>query len=901
MFLGLRSLFRVLLVILATVVCVTTSARGAFEVLQTFQRPGSQPLGSLLKLPNGKAYGTASAGGAFGFGSVFRVSATGQVDTLISFTGASGNAPGDGPTAGLVLGSNGAFYGTTAAGGAKGFGVIFKVTEAGVYTKLVDFTGIKGAAKGSVPGPLLAHPDGFLYGTTEAGGASGNGTIFKLSLAGTFTTLAQFTGATSGVRRGAEPVGKLAANGTTLYGVTRRGGAGNLGTIFRITTSALFTDLVDFNGTKRGANPAGGLVLHTDGKFYGTTEFGGSSGFGTLFRLTKATKPVFTTLRSFSDATGSQPVGELVSASGTSLLGCCAAGGTRGFGGIFRFTTASSYSLLKSFEGESGSTVGAVPRAGVALGKDGLFHGVTSAGGPGNLGTVFNISATGVFTAVANLSPIAGWMPSGAPVADATGGWMFPMASGGIGGGGTLLDWNPTSGLTLAASLGGSLGDAPDGALMEKGGSFYGVTSRGAASARGSAFSYTPGIGAVLVSDYSTSAGSLAEGGFVIGADDALYGAAREGGANAKGTLYKVTTAGVQTRVLSFTGTSGLAPGTTPRGPLIFHPSQSFYGVAQAGGSSNTGVIFKLSAAQVYTVLATFGTTGPRSPQGGLVLATDGFLYGTTSRGGTADAGTIFRINPADDSWSVVAEFDGVTAGNPAGELHAAADGSVLGFATSGSAGNGAVFRFHPGGALEILASFTGTSGSTPGSASANDGAGLVFTGGLATSVDGTVYGTASGGGTAGGGVFFRIPPTAPTPVALKSATLATVTFTQDQADPDHDGLVNLVEYAAGTNPSVPDSQLLQPTLAAFENGQSLSLLFPRDPARSDVTITIEASSNLAPPWIPLATSVAGGPFLGIGYCSGETAGGGLKSVLIRDTATTLSAPSRFIRIRVTR
>ena len=902
MFPGSRIISRAILVSLTTMVGMSLPAWGAFEVLQSFQRPGTQPLGSLVKMPSGKAYGTASTGGAFGFGSVFQVSAAGKVDTLVSFTGATGAAPGNGPTGGLVLGANGVLYGTTSAGGSKGFGVVFRVTEAGVYTKLVDFTGTTGAAKGSVPGPLLAHTDGFLYGTTEAGGAAGKGTIYKLSLAGSLTTLVQFAGGKTGAKRGAEPVGRLAASGSTLYGVTRSGGSGNFGTIFKITTAAVFTDLFDFKGStgaKRGANPAGGLVLHSDGKFYGTTEFGGSAGLGTLFSLTNGKSPVFTSLRSFSDASGSQPVGELVTSSKSTLLGCCAAGGTSGLGGVFKFTTTNAYSLMKSFTGESGSIVGAVPRAGLTSGSGGFFHGATSAGGPGNLGTVFKISSTGVFTSVSSLSPTNGWMPSGAPMDDGSGGWLFPTAAGGSAGGGALLAWNSTSGLSVAAPLGGILGDAADGALLKNGGSFYGVTSSGAALGRGAAFSYTPGVGTALVNAYATTSGALAEGGLVMGGDGALYGVGREGGANAKGTLYKVTTAGVLTRVLSFTGSSGLAPGMTPRGPLVFHPNQAFYGVTQSGGTSNTGVLFKLSAAGIYSVIAEFGTAGPRSPQGGLILATDGFIYGTTSLGGAADAGTLFRIDPTDSTWSVVAEFDGSTAGNPAGEMHAAADGSVLGLATSGSGKNGAVFRYQTANGLQIIATFTGASGNTPGTASANDGAGLVFTGGLTTAADGTVYGTASGGGLSGGGVFFRIPTALP--AAVNRFAKATVSNASDDEDPDHDGLVNLVEYAAGTNPLVADSHLLLPSLTAFENGNSLSLLFPRDPSRSDVTITVEASSDLSPPWTPLATSVAGRPFSGVGYHSGETPGDSVKSVLIRDTATTQSAPSRFLRVRVNR
>ncbi|MCW1923389.1 hypothetical protein OKA05_12560 [Luteolibacter arcticus] len=854
-------------------------AHAGLEVLHSFQKPGVQPVGELLPLAGGESYGTCSSGGAEGAGSVFRVTPGGAVETVASFGGSNGSAP----TSGLVQGPDQALYGTTSAGGAGGFGTVFKVTTTGVLTKLTDFTGAGGVARGSVPGPLVLHTDGFFYGTTAAGGTGGFGTVFKVSPAGAITTLAEFTGM-AGAAKGSEPGGSLVVSGDTIYGVCRTGGTSNLGTVYRLSSGTV-TTLVEFTGNtgaRPGARPAGGLVLIGGGLLFGTTEFGGAEGFGTAFSLTTGASPVFTPLRSFSDLEGSQPVGEMVTVDASTLLGTVAAGGASGWGGIFKLTTGGAFTMLASFTGESGITPGAVPRAGIAAGDDGYYHGCTSAGGAGNLGTVFKVSAAGNFTPVASLSPANGWMPSGAPVPDGAGGWLFPLAAGGSGGGGTLAKWAGGS-LTVAATLGGAAGSAPDGQLMTKNGVFYGLASQGAASGRGSAFRYDPASGISLVNSFTSTGGSLADGGLINGSDGALYGASREGGTSARGTLFKVTTAGVRTRIVSFTGNAGAFAGSGPRGPLVLAGNQSYYGVTSRGGTADCGVLFKLSSLGAYTVLAHFAANGPRLPSAGLVAATDGMIYGTCRSGGTEDAGAIIRLNPANDSWTAVASFDGTTLAGPDSDLHAAADGYLVGLASG--PGNGGVFRYTTAGGLSRLAAFNGIS------ATADDGAGLIFTGGVTTAADGTIYGTAAGGGSSGGGVFFRIVPDSPL-AAWKAQHLGNPAAADD-GDPDGDGLANLVEYALLTIPTTPD-----PAPTPVLHGGKLDLMIPRDPSRNDIAFVVEASGDLVN-WSAIASSEHGSAFAGPGYVSGETGGPGVKSILVRDLALP-SETARFLRVKVT-
>lgn len=876
----------------------------SYEMLASFEKPGSQVVAPLVRHSDGNFYGVASATGAQGRGSVFRLTPAGTLTTLFSFSGTDGL----GPAAGLVEGVDQALYGTTASGGSGNFGVVFKVTTAGVFTKLVDFTGASGTARGSVPHGLVRHADGLFYGVTQAGGTSGAGTIFSLTTAGVVTTLVDLTG-TTGSFHGSEPLGPLVASGTLLYGVTKYGGTANLGVVFEVSTAGAWRVLREFTGTAGisvGANPAGGVMLNTDGALYGTTEFGGVNDFGVAFQLTTAVTPAYTVLHSFADATGSQPASALLRGSDGQLYGTTASGGASGWGTAYKISTNGTHTLLASFTGETGLTPGASPRSGFALGVDDLFYAITSAGAAGQLGQAYKVTAVGTFTSVAALSLPAGWTPSGAPVASGSGTLLFPMAAGGTGGGGNVTSLSTTGTTTMLTALGGTLGSMPDGTLRSVNGLFYGVAARGGASSRGTLFRYTPGVGAALVLAYTTSAGSLAEGPLVHGADGLLYGVGREGGASSRGSIYKVTTAGVRTRLASFSGTAGAAPGGKPHGPLVLASDGNFYGLTEEGGTSNTGVLFRLTAAGVYSVISHFGSTGARSPQSGFVIGQDGALYATTSAGGTADAGTLIRFNPTAGTWAMVGEFSGlagsVPGDNPAGELLVAADGTIYGMTTAGGAdGLGTVFQYSSTGGLQSLVSFTGAAGTAPGAASANDGAGLIFTGGLGFGSDGQLYGVTSGGGAGGGGVAFRLTFTSP--LSDWKLTYLGDANASDTDDFDSDGMSNLLEYALFADPGFADViSMPQASVSTFAaNDDRLTIEVPRDSERSDISIFVEVSGSLlANDWTVLASSITGAPFSGPGYFDGDSTAPGFKLVTIRDSQPVSAASARFIRIRIT-
>ena len=244
---------------------------------------GEAPFGGLIQALNGSLYGTTSAGGAHGGGTIFDIATSGgAVTTLYNFCSMSDCADGSGPQATLFQGSDTDLYGTTYGGGTfTYYGTLFKITPTGAFTSLHSFDG----TDGDEPiGGLFQAADGNYYGTTQTDGKYGYGTVFKISSGGTFTKLYDFC-ALSSCADGATPeAGLIQGTDGNLYGTTFGGGANGKGTIFSITTSGVLTTLHSFDGTD-GNQPWAGLVQDTNGTFYGTTYSGGASNLGTVFSL----------------------------------------------------------------------------------------------------------------------------------------------------------------------------------------------------------------------------------------------------------------------------------------------------------------------------------------------------------------------------------------------------------------------------------------------------------------------------------------------------------------------------------------------------------------------------------------------------------------------------------------
>ena len=409
--------------------CVMTAVASlaqTFTSLASFDgtNGGSPEYMSLVQGLDGNFYGTTEFGGTggTGWGTVFKITPAGTLTTLYNFCTKANCADGQEPMAGLVLASNGYFYGATYGGGANGFGTVFKITAAGTLTTLYSFCAQESCADGSLPEDALVQgTDGNFYGTTAYGGAhcpknfpSGCGTVFKITPAGTLTKLYSFC-AQANCADGTTPVGGL-VQGTdgNFYGTTEGAFGLHSGTVFMITPTGTLTTLHTFNCVADGCNPYDGLVQAANGDFYGTNYDGGANNGGSVFSITAG--GTLTTLDSFGIPNGGYPYAGLVQATDGNFYGTTPYGEVHRpvcndlhCGTVFNITPTGTVTTLHRFV----LTDGGFPTSGLLQATNGNFYGTTKGGGSSpncgeGCGTVFSLSV--------GLSPFAKTNPTAGKV-----------------------------------------------------------------------------------------------------------------------------------------------------------------------------------------------------------------------------------------------------------------------------------------------------------------------------------------------------------------------------------------------------------------------------------------------------------------------------------------------------
>ena len=346
---------------------------------------GSAPTGALIQDAVGNLYGTTSTGG-YGSGVVFKLDSSHHQTVLHAFTGPDGATP----YGALAMDSFGNIYGTTSAGGDAGLGTVFKIDTQGIETVIHSFTG---APDGANPyAGLVIGSSGILYGTTENGGTSGCGTLFKIDTTGVENVLHSFAG---GPTDGADPKASLILDlDGNLYGTTLAGGSSGYGTVFELDLRNTETILYDFTGGSGGGNPFGGVTRDANGVLYGTTETGGGSLSrpygcckGTVYALIGNHQIV---LYSFSGGNdGGMPVSNLVLYNGV-LYGTTLLGGPSQKGTVFRVSIGTGgESVLHGFTGKGD---GGAPQGGLLMDAKGTLYGTAEGGGQFMKGTVYQQS-----------------------------------------------------------------------------------------------------------------------------------------------------------------------------------------------------------------------------------------------------------------------------------------------------------------------------------------------------------------------------------------------------------------------------------------------------------------------------------------------------------------------------
>jgi uncharacterized repeat protein (TIGR03803 family) len=599
------------------------SARLRDPIYGTYYTDGTYPVGTLV-LSGNTLYGATTFGGTNnGEGTVFAINTDGSGFTNLHHFGYDEPQP----HGGLTL-SGGTLYGTALVN-------VFKINTDGTgFTNIFSFNG----SDGGVPYANLLLSGGTLYGTTENGGLGNMGTVFAINTDGTgFTNLHNFSNNFDSLSAQNPAAGLLLAGGK-LYG----------------TTAGL--QWADDLGFESGSV----FRINTDGTGFTNLHSFSASGFG-VFGVT--------------NSDGASPVAALV-LSGNTLFGTAEFSGSRGFGTVFKVNTdCTSYTVLRTFTPSSVANDGAQPKGSLVLTGNTLY-GTTSAGGDGAVGTVFQVNTDGTgFTNVCSQGSQGGVVLSGNTLYGTGGGGLFGVETDGTGltnlnfGPGNSLGGLILSGSTLYGTEPGGAGYDFNGKIRASGGGVFSVNTDGSGFTNIYLFPLSGSNGVFIGTNGGFSgAGLLLSGSTLYGTTAGFFGSGAFGtSVGFASTVFKVNIDGSGfTTLHSFSGGND---GASPNADLVMSGG-ILYGTASGGGTSGLGTVFALKTDGTgFKTLHTFQGNDGASPAAGLLLS-GGTLYGTTEYGGNAGDGTVFAINTNGTGfvsiYSFTKEIDGA---NPAADL----------------------------------------------------------------------------------------------------------------------------------------------------------------------------------------------------------------------------------------
>ncbi|HZT41292.1 MAG TPA: choice-of-anchor tandem repeat GloVer-containing protein [Chthonomonadaceae bacterium] len=700
---------------------------------------GENPYTTLTQASDGSYYGTTLYGGVNNAGTVFKVDATGHLTTLRDFSGSDGYYP----YGRLTQGSDGMLYGTTQQGGQYGYGTVYKIsTDGSVFSTIHS---LYYYTDGYYPqAGVIQGSDGMLYGTALYGGPNGYGTVFQLSTDGTvFNVIHSFSYSTDG----AYLYGGVAQGSDgMLYGTTQQGGPNGYGTVYQVSTDGtVFNVIHSFSYSTDGYYPSGTLIQGTDGMLYGTADYGGPNGYGTVFQISKD-GTTFNVVHGFNYSDGYYPWSGVTQGSDGKLYGTTVNGGSNGYGVVFQVSTDGTiFNDLHSF---NPSTDGYNPYGGAILGSDGLVHGTTyysHSGSAVNFGTLYTVDTAGsTYTTVfdfANGFHDGQYPEYGSLALGKDGNYYGTTYSGGLFNYGVLYKMTPAGKVTILHPFGYSDGAGPEGSVtFDSKGNIYGTTWYGGSNGSGTLFEYSPSTNTFTnLYSFSGTGGADLTGGVVI-SGTSLYGTTYYGGQHGYGIVFRLNLPSA-TKPLTFQvlHSFSYADGANPFGNLVLGSDKNLYGTTVLGGTNGYGTVFKISPSSgTLTTIHNFTYSDGYEPIGSLIQGVDGMLYGTTQYGGSNGAGTVFKISKDGSVFNSLHSFVYSDGYYPQGALLQASDHMLYGTGLYGGAnGNGTVFQISTDGSVfNVIYSF--------GSYNTD---GIYPYDGLTEGPDGNLYGTTYQGG----------------------------------------------------------------------------------------------------------------------------------------------------------
>ena len=605
------------------------------------------------------------------------------------------------PIGNVVADSAGDLFGTTIGGGDFGYGEIFEIVHGqNSVTSVASFNG----SNGQTPNPqLIIDSSGDLFGTTESGGAGQQGTVFELAHgSNSIADLASFNGG-NGKLPNSELVRDSSGN---LFGTTENGGSAGYGTVFEIAAGGAFSTIVNCDASD--PNPFGSLVFDGAGDLLGTVQ-------SNVFMIPHGTNQI-----QIVPALQNIGVGNLSTDSAGNIYAIGGAGANND-GEIVEISPSFSVQRI-SFNGTNGK----YPQSTMYIDGQGNVFGTTEYGGTSNEGTIFEIAAgSGTIRALVSFKGTNGSAPQGALIADAAGDLFGTTQTGGTDGVGTVFELNRgASAVTTVASFEApAAGTMPSSPLIEDTkGDFFGTTSQGGAYGKGTVYEVVPGNGTpITLASFNGTNGANPYTGLYEDATGDLFGTTDSGGSSNLGVIFEILHgSSTITPLVNFNGSDGQYPSA-----LVGDSSGNIFGTTQAGSNSD-GTVFEIAAGtNTVSTFATFDPTNDGTPLGKVVFDNNGNLFVASTLGD----GAIFEIAHGTNTITQIATFRSDSPLNPQLGVFDPTTGNIYGVTHLGGTGQlGTLFEV-PSGTHSVvtLVNFDNTNGQQPLPDLAVDSQGDVF------------------------------------------------------------------------------------------------------------------------------------------------------------------------------